>query len=227
MSAAADRRVGKAVGAARGAAPDAESYAWVKALRSDGATHDEAVHRLRRLLFRSTRYQLARRAGGPQLRGEEFEDVAGEAADDALVAVLTHLDEFRGGSSFTTWACRIAIVEASLAVRKRRWKGRELPVDEESWPVSVGSGAPPDEEIEQLELLHAVRDAVDRVLTDWQRDVFVAVALNDVPIREVAARSGRTPGAVYKALHDARRKLRVCLEAGVAGPVHRPPPTER
>jgi RNA polymerase sigma-70 factor (ECF subfamily) len=188
VSATGKKRVGKAVRTAVGPW-DADSRAWVEALRSQGAGHDEAVHRLHRLLFRATRYQLARRAWAPQLRGEELEDVAGEAADDALVTVLAHLDEFRGTSRFSTWACRIAIVEASLALRKRIWKGRELPVDAESWGSLVEGGAGPDEELEQLELLHALRDAVDSVLTDWQRDVFVAVALNGDPIEAVAERA--------------------------------------
>ena len=51
---------------------------------------------------------------------------------------------------------------------------------------------------------HAVRTE----LTPHQRDVFVALALNGVPIDVLAERLDSTRGALYKTLHDARRKLR-------------------
>jgi RNA polymerase sigma-70 factor (ECF subfamily) len=58
---------------------------------------------------------------------------------------------------------------------------------------------------------------VAEVLSDRQRAVFVDVALNEVPIDVVAARLGATRGAIYKLLHDARRKLRTHLAAAVDG----------
>jgi RNA polymerase sigma-70 factor (ECF subfamily) len=191
---------------------DPDSRAWLQALHAGGAAHEEALQRLHAFLLQAARYQLGRRAGRPQLRGEEIDDVAGEAADDALVTILAHLDEFRGASRFTTWAYRFAILEVSLALRKRGWKRRELPLDDKSWPSPAESTDGPEKELEQLELLHGLRGALDEVLTDWQREVFVAVALNGVPIDLVATRRGSSRGAVYKALHDVRRKLREHLE---------------
>ena len=187
---------------------DPESRAWLDALRSEGASHEEAVQRLHTLLLKAARFRVGRCATWQRLRGEAVDDVAGEAADDALVTILAHLDDFRGASRFTTWARRIALVEASLALRRRIWKGRELPMDDDSWPPTAVAVGGPDEEVERLELLHAVHGAVDEVLTDWQREVFLAVALNGASIEAVAAARGTTRGAVYKALHDARRKLR-------------------
>jgi RNA polymerase sigma-70 factor (ECF subfamily) len=206
---------------------DPESRAWLDALHAHGPAREDAVQRLHAFLLRATRFQVGRRAGRPQLRGEEIDDVAGEAADDALVTILAHLHEFRGASRFTTWACSFAILEASLALRKRIWKGRELPVDPESWPSLAESIPGPDEEVEQLELLHALRAAVHEVLTDWQREVFVAVALNGIAIDVVAARRGSTRGAVYKALHDARRKLRQHLGMSAQAEVDTPLPARR
>jgi RNA polymerase sigma-70 factor (ECF subfamily) len=157
------------------------------------------------------------------LRGERIDDVATEAADDALVTILARLEEFRGASRFTTWACKFVILESSFALRKRSWKGRELPWDGDWWrlvPIAPG----PAEEAERLELLQAIRRAVGEVLTERQREVFVAVALNDVPIDIVAARGGCTRGAVYKMLHDARRRLREQLDGlSVAATAGRPP----
>jgi RNA polymerase sigma-70 factor, ECF subfamily len=186
---------------------DPDSRAWIDALRSEGSVREGAAKRLHALLFRAARFQLASRASGPQLRGEGIDDVATEAADDALVLILTHIDEFQGASRFTTWACKFAILEASTALRKRIWKGRELPVDPEGWRLLALSVSGPEEQVEQLELLRALRCAIEEMLTDRQREVFVAIAVNGTPIDLVAARLGSKRGSVYKTLHDARQKL--------------------
>jgi RNA polymerase sigma-70 factor, ECF subfamily len=206
---------------------DPESRAWLDVLRAEGAAREDAVRRLHAFLLRAARFELRKRASGPQLRGEQLDDVATEAADDALVKILAHLEEFRGASRFTTWACKFAILETSVALRKRMWKGREQPFDGD-WRRLVPTATGPGEEAEQLELLQALRAAVGQVLTEHQREVFVAVALNDVPIDIVAARSGCTRGAVYKTLHDARRKLREQLEQlSASGAAGRPPQVPR
>jgi RNA polymerase sigma-70 factor (ECF subfamily) len=191
---------------------DPDSRAWIDALRSEGSVREGAARRLHALLFRAARFQLACRASEPQLRGEGIDDVATEAADDALVAILAHVDEFQGASRFTTWACKFAILEASTALRKRIWKGRELPVDPKGWRPLALSVSGPEEQVEQLELLHALPCAIEEVLTDRQRDVFVAIAVNGAPIDLVAARLGSTRGSIYKTLHDARQKLSTLLE---------------
>jgi RNA polymerase sigma-70 factor, ECF subfamily len=163
------------------------------------------VRRLHALLVRAACFRLRRVAARSQLRGESIDDVATEAADDALVAVLEHLGEFRGASRFATWACKFAIFEVSAALRRRIWKARELPLDRA--PLDLAA-AGPEETLEQLEWLRALRVAIDEQLTERQRYVFVAVALNRAPIDVVAEKLGSTRGAVYKTLHDARRRLR-------------------
>jgi RNA polymerase sigma-70 factor (ECF subfamily) len=166
------------------------------------------VRRLHALLVRTACFHLRRVAVRSQLRGESFEDVATEAADDALVAILGRLGEFRGASRFTTWACKFAIFEVSSALRRRVWKAREVPLEPSPSDLAARS---PEETLEQLEWLHALRVAIAERLTERQRYVFVAVALNRVPIDVVAERLGSTRGAVYKTLHDARRRLRAEL----------------
>lgn len=187
---------------------DPDSRAWLNALRADGAEREPAVRRLHKLLYRAALFQLRTRASTQVLRGESLDDLATEAADDALVAVLGRLDDFRGASRFTTWAYKFAILEASVSLRRRAWKGRELPLDVDGWHTFALTAAGPDERVEQLELLNELRAAVEGLLTERQREVFVAVALNGVPIDVVAERLATTRGAVYKTLHDARRKLR-------------------
>jgi RNA polymerase sigma-70 factor (ECF subfamily) len=125
-----------------------------------------------------------------------------------LLAVLRRLDDFRGLSRFTTWAYKFAIHHASVAVRRRAWQGRELPVEEDAWGVLASPRHEPYEELQQRELLDAIRVGIAEALTAHQRTVLVALALNEVPIDVLAERMDTTRGALYKTLHDARRKLR-------------------
>jgi RNA polymerase sigma-70 factor (ECF subfamily) len=192
---------------------DAESREWLDGLRADGATRDEAVARLHALLLRAARFEVGRRrAGLPHLRGSDFDDVAMQAADDALMSVLRRLDDFHGGSRFTTWVYKFALLEAAAKLRKRAWQGREVPLEPESWSVLGSESLGPDGRLEQSELLTTLRHAIDEVLTPRQRRVLVALAVNGVPIDVLAERWDTTRGALYKTLHDARRKLRRHLE---------------
>jgi RNA polymerase sigma-70 factor (ECF subfamily) len=196
------------------AALDADSREWLSSLRAEGATRDEAIARLHALLLRAARFEVGRRqAALPHLRGSELDDIATEAADDALMSVLKRLDDFRGASRFTTWVYKFALLEAAVKLRKRAWQGREVPLEPESWGLFPSATLEPDREVEQGELLTALQDAIREVLTPHQRRVLVALALNGVPIDVLAERLGTTRGALYKTLHDARRKLRDHLAA--------------
>ncbi|MBD0289971.1 MAG: sigma-70 family RNA polymerase sigma factor [Thermoleophilia bacterium] len=193
---------------------DAESRAWLRDLRAEGAAQRAAVGRLHALLFRAARFEVARRRSAlPHLRGNELEDIAMEAADDALMAVLRRLDDFRGTSRFTTWAYKFALLEAAVKLRKRAWQGREVPLEPETWTLFSSSTPGPADAAEQGELLRTLRAAIDELLTPHQRRVLVALALNGVPIDVLADRLGTSRGALYKTLHDARRKLRAYLDA--------------
>ena len=195
---------------------DPESRRWLSELRGTGTEWDAAVARLHEFLLRAARFEVARRRPALlHLWGNELDDIALQAADDALVSVLAKLDDFRGMSRFTTWAYKFALLEAAVKLRRRAWQGREVPLEPEGW-WRVASAAPtPGEEVEQAELLAAIGEAIAEELTPHQRRVLVALALNGVPIDVLAERLGSNRGALYKTLHDARRKLRRQLaEAG-------------
>ena len=196
---------------------DAESQEWLRSLRVED-TREEAIARLHGLLLRAARFEVARRRPTlPHLRGNELDDIANEAADDALMSVLRRLDDFRGASRFTTWVYKFALLEASAKLRKRAWQGREVPLEPEVWGMFASSGPEPDAEAEQSELLATLQTAIADVLTPHQRSVLVALALNGVPIDVLADRLNTNRGALYKTLHDARRKLRKHLdERGLA-----------
>jgi RNA polymerase sigma-70 factor, ECF subfamily len=192
---------------------DDDSHEWLRCLRADGLVKDEAVARLHALLMRAARFEVARRRPTlAHVRGDELEDIATEAADDALMSILRRLDDFRGASRFTTWAYKFALLEAAVKLRKRAWQGREVPLEPESWGLFSSAGLEPDAAAEQTELLSTLQSAIAEVLTPHQRTVLVALALNGVPIDVLADRLGTTRGALYKTLHDARRKLRRHLD---------------
>ena len=223
------RRMGDSVALAIAARPvtqlptDPDSREWLATLRSsDPRTHAEAVGRLHELLLRAARFEVRRRSGAAHHVGrEQLDDVAHQSAHDALVAVLAKLDDFRGESRFTTWAYKFALLEAASKMRARPWHGREVALDDNGWEQLFDARhAAPEAQAEAGELIGAVRDAIAEVLTPHQRAVLVAITLNDVPIDVLAERQHTTRGALYKTLHDARRKLRARLaEDGLATPL--------
>jgi RNA polymerase sigma-70 factor, ECF subfamily len=202
------------VEAPMGAKALTDSESWLAALRAPGAARDAAIAELHELLLRGARFELNRRRDSlAHVSHAELGDLALQAADDALVAILGKLDSFRGASRFTTWAYKFVLLEAGVKARRRAWHGREVVLDDKEWPVLAAPGPSAQRALEDAELLDAIRTAVHDALTPRQRDVLVALALNGVPIDVLAERLGTTRGALYKTLHDARRKLRATLAA--------------
>jgi RNA polymerase sigma-70 factor (ECF subfamily) len=192
-------------------APDGESEAWLTALRSSDGRRDEALGRLHELLLRAARFEVNRRSASLTYLGqEELEALALQAADDALVAILRKLDDYRGLSRFTTWAFKFALLEASVKVQRRRMWRRDVPLEPGQWEglaERLGTAG----QAEMSDLLEAVEAAIRTGLTPHQRRVLVALAIDGVPIDVLADRLSTTRGALYKTLHDARQKLRRAL----------------
>ena len=193
-------------------ASDRESERWVKRLHRDHPRRGETVARLHDVLVRIAYHELSRRRGLLEsVSGPEFDDLAHQAADDALVNILRRLDEFRGNSRFTTWAYKFVIFEVSGKVARHAWRRHPPSRDALTWerlPDSLASG--PGDRLERREQLSALSAAIGE-LSDRQREVFVAVALNDVPIDVLALELGSNRNAIYKNLFDARRNLRARL----------------
>jgi len=191
---------------------DYESQAWMDSLRARGSERDAATARLHELLLRAARFECSRRRDSlARVGAAELDDLAHQAADDALVAVLRKLDSFRGDSRFTTWAYKFALLEAGVKLRRRAWEGRELPLDDEARVPDLRPS--PEAGAEAGELLRTLSEAIKNELTPHQREVLVAIAVNDVPIDVLADRMDTTRGALYKTLHDARKRLRAHLGA--------------
>lgn len=192
---------------------DAEARAWLQALRGSGVEREDAAARLHALLLRAARFELGRRRA--MLDGmwrETLEDLAIQSADDALSAIFSKLDDYRFESRFTTWAYKFAILEAAVRTRRRAWQTRELSIEPQAWAVLADRASDPVQSVEMRERLRAIAEAIATQLSPHQREVLGALVLADVPIDVLAQRLGTTRGALYKTLHDARRKLRAALE---------------
>ena len=207
---------------------DSDSRRWLERLRAEGRERDEALAELRELLLRAARFEVRKRCATlSQLRGGDQEDIAQQSAADAMVALLSKLGDFRGESKFTTWAYKFALYEAAAKIRKLAWQGRELPLEAEAWPQVPDPGPAPHGEVEMNDLLAAIRQEIEASLTPRQREVLVALALNEVPIDVLAERMETTRGALYKVLHDARRSLRAALAERGLDPQQQQPEESR
>lgn len=200
---------------------DTDSQEWLDALSGTGRAHDQAIERLHGLLVRAARFELARRRRAlADSRPSELDDLATQAAADALMAILRKLHTYRGDSRFTTWAYKFALLEAAVKVRRHTWHDREVPLGDDGWAQLADRRAAPATDAETAELIDAVRAAISEALTPHQRAVLIAITLNDVPIDVLAERLSTTRGALYKTLHDARKNLRARLAADGHDPDH-------
>jgi RNA polymerase sigma-70 factor (ECF subfamily) len=187
------------------------SRAWLQALASTGAERERAAARLHGLLVRAARFELLRRRAALEGRGESIEDLAVQSANSALYAILGKLDQYRFESRFTTWAYKFAILEAAVLARRKAWQGREIAIDPDGWGALADRVAGPVDGVADRDRLRRVLDAIRSELSPHQREVLTALVLADVPIDVLAQRLNTTRGALYKTLHDARRKLRAAV----------------
>ena len=193
---------------------DPDSRQWVRVLSGTGSQREAGLARLHELLLRIARAELQRRSGQFRITGPELDDLAYQAAADALLAIDLKRGQFRGESRFTTWAYKFVIFEVSAKIGRHFWAHPAVPMDAEDWDRLPGRlGPDPAREAERRELADAVRRAVDIQLTPRQRKVFVAIVLNGVPLDALVAELDSTRNAIYKTMFDARRKLRAALAA--------------
>jgi RNA polymerase sigma-70 factor (ECF subfamily) len=194
---------------------------WLHDLKASGAAQEPAIADLRDLLLRAALYFFSRNTGDFQgMDREEIAQRAEDCAQDALMAVLDHLSDFRGDSKFSTWAYKFAINTAMMAARRERWKGvslDELASDEShflEWILQDRSdGSAPEQSAIQAEIQRIIQEIIAVELTEHQRRVLVMMVFNEVPMDEVVRYLDTNRNAVYKTLHDARRKIKNGLQA--------------
>ena len=191
---------------------EVEGRAWLRALGGEGPEREQAIARLHALLLRAARFELLRRRSMLNGGGESIEDLAVQSADNALVALMGKLDQYRFKSRFTTWAYKFAILEAAVLSRRRAWQERELPTDPQAWGQLTPVALDPADDLATRDILTEVTAAIKTELSPHQREVLTALVIAEVPIDVLAERLNTTRGALYKTLHDARRKLRAAIE---------------
>jgi RNA polymerase sigma-70 factor, ECF subfamily len=190
-------------------APDDESTAWVTALSSEGRRRENAHLRLRAVLLHAARSELLRRALANGDDGSaSLEDLAISATDNALKAIERDLHTYRGQSRFTTWAAKFALYEAGVEFRTGAWRDRPLPPEADGLAQLIHALRYGDIDAEAAKRLCRVPALLTGRLTEHQRFVVIALALNEVPIDVLAERLGTTRGALYKTLREARVAIR-------------------
>ncbi|GII59892.1 DNA-directed RNA polymerase sigma-70 factor [Planotetraspora thailandica] len=193
---------------------DRENRRWVRDLAAAGPVREAACRELYPLLLRIAKSEARRRAPVLELDGPELEDIAHQAAADALMAIGERLDRFRGEARFTTWVSKFVIFNVATKMNRHFWRRHEVPYEQEDWSkIASRFDVGPEDEAQVREFAAAVSTAVEENLSERQRLVFVATVLNGMPMDVLADELGSTHNALYKVLFDARKKLRTELVA--------------
>lgn len=194
--------------------PDAESVEWMRLLSDPGSGRDMALARLHELLVRVAQREVRRRRSTTHVTGPELDDLAYQAAADAMVAVTSKLGQFRGESRFTTWAFKFVMLEVSSKLGRHFWKGTDVAYQAKDWDrIADPFGIDPADEAQGHDLIQALQRAVHEELTELQRSTFVALVINGVPLDALATELGSNRNAIYQTMYAARRKLRAALVA--------------
>jgi RNA polymerase sigma-70 factor, ECF subfamily len=193
---------------------DEESAGWLRRLSAGGGERQAAERELHARLVRIALAEVKRRSAGSPVTGPELDDVAHQAAGDAMIAILAKLGDFRGESRFTTWAYRFVILEVSSKLGRHYWRSPPVALDAGQWErLPDRFGIDPARHAEAADVLAEVRRVVDDELTAHQRRVFVAIVVDGIPLDALAAKLGLRRNTLYKVMFDARRKIRRALAA--------------
>src|ERR1044071_2170246 len=100
---------------------------WLHDLRASGAAQEHAIADLQNILLRAVLYIFNRNLNDlSALAQDDILKLAEDCAQDALIAILHHLSDFRGDSKFTTWIYKFAVNIALRTARRERWRGLSL-----------------------------------------------------------------------------------------------------
>lgn len=194
---------------------------WLQALGGPaGEARRQALRDLRNYLLRAALVYLSqRRSELAHWSRDDVYELAEDLSQEALMKILASLDTFRGESKFTSWAYRFVINLAASELRRHRYRDVSLDrlMDEAEVELDRLVRGPraisPGRAAEQRAYLELLREIVETELSDRQRTALVAVYWQGRSMDEVAAALGITRNALYKLLHDARKRLKARLLA--------------
>lgn len=188
---------------------------WIVGLQEGAKNRDLALRDLHELLMKATRHQVNRKSAGYTLGASTREEIAVSAAHEAMLSVLKKLDSFEGRSRFTTWVFKFGILQANVEMRRTMWRDRDVHLDD-SFEFQTDPESVPEAKAELNDLKRLLNRAMAEVLTSRQRQVAKALIVDEVPIDVLAERMETNRNALYKTLHDVRKKLRsYLLDAGI------------
>lgn len=193
---------------------DRDPEIWLRSLYGRGTEREDGINRLFGILVRVAHREVRRRGALTPITGQELDDIADQAAADALMAVLAKLVSFRGESRFTTWAYRFVALEVSEKLRRHHWRTPTAVLSDEDWTrIPNRTAVDPGSHAEALDLLTVVEHVVEQVLTAHQRRLFIAVVVDETPLDVLVDELGLSRNAIYKAVFEARQKIHRCLDA--------------
>jgi RNA polymerase sigma-70 factor, ECF subfamily len=194
---------------------DEESASWLRRLASTAPAERQTAEReLHDRLIRIARSEVRRRGATTNVTGPELDDVAHQAADDAMLAILAKLTEFRGESRFTTWAYKFVMLEVSSKLGRHYWRNPPVALDAERWELLPDRlGLDPHQHAEAAGIVAEIRHVVDDELTAHQRRIFVAIVVDGIPMNALTEKLDLQRNTIYKVIFDARRKIRRALVA--------------
>ena len=189
---------------------------WISDLKAGGQEQASALEDLHAIVLSGLPYALR---GWLEPTHSEFDTLAEEVAQETLLRVLDRLDTFEGRSKFTTWVYKIAVRLGLTELRRRRWRDVSLEkmTGDESEMVVPGlledSSAGPETLTERRDMMERLNRLIMEELTDKQRQAMIAIAIQGMPLEEVARRMGMRRNALYKLMHDARLRLKRRMQA--------------
>jgi RNA polymerase sigma-70 factor (ECF subfamily) len=194
---------------------DEESAGWLQRLTADDGGQRQAAEReLHGRLVRIALAEVGRRSARTPVTGPELDDLAHQAAGDAMLAILVKLEDFRGESRFMTWAYRFVILEVSAKLGRHYWRNPPEALDTADWErLPDRLGMDPEQHTVAAGVLAEVRRVVEDELTAHQRRIFTAIVVDGIPLDALAARLDMRRNAIYKVIFDARSKIRRALVA--------------
>jgi RNA polymerase sigma factor (sigma-70 family) len=199
---------GAEAGTRDGSARSVDDQQWIEGLSRTGAAHERTCEELHEILFRAARREARQRALYLRVAGPDLDDLACQAASDALLLIIRKVGDFRGESRFTTWATRFVIFQVIAKLRqhvRRHRSSTSLPP--ELWEELPAAHPSPDLEAEARDLARVVLQAVDSHLTARQRTVLLGLIRGATPAA-LAGELELNANAVYQTMFRARRSLR-------------------
>ena len=192
---------------------------WLQALSEQpGEAQAEALQDLRDFLLRAVLVYISlHRSDLAGWSRRAVRDLAEDLTQDALMEIRASLGSFRSESKFTTWAYRFVINRAASELRRQRYQNTSLDRIREEEPavfeavLSDKEKVDPEQLAERRYYLGLLRDIIQTELSERQRTALIAVHWQGRSMDEVAAGLGLTRNALYKLLHDARKRLKTCL----------------